>query len=494
MITSYLHPGKMLGSRYQLEQLLGTGQFGQVWRAKRLDSLNPSTVALKLPLQPGIGETALMADAQYMLAVPRHPGIVTVWWQGRVGDFWVVEMELINGLPLSAMMMDASRWASVTFEDMIHWFMGLADAVGHLHINNILHGDIKPDNLLLDEPSNTLKITDFGTSRRLTDLLMKTSRHGGAWAYQAPEIQQAHERGIPSDLFSLGAVLYHMTTGRLPRGTIHELLTTAPITRPRQYNPDIPEDLEAIIEALLRDDPRKRIQSALGLLESLKAVSNHTGARLPEVSKPALAMGYLDRANELIKTNKLEEAREAAAQASLHSTGLVTALELFARLSDKLGYTDDAIKSYERILILNSLDIEARKSIALSLSDILLRVHRYEDAQKYIETCLVEGKAAPDIRFRSAIIAGACGNLKESLRILDELEKEDWNVGAALEKKAWALWLMHHYDESAEVCRKVIADMPDNMLCLKRLAEYETLLGNTRRAQIYEERVVRLSA
>jgi hypothetical protein len=66
--------------------------------------------------------------------------------------------------------------------------------------------------------------------------------------------------------------------------------------------------------------------------------------------------------------------------------------------------------------------------------------------------------------------------------------------GAVLEKKAWALWLMHQYEESAEVCRKVITDMPENMLCLKRLAEFETLLGNTRRAQIYEGRITFLSA
>ena len=84
---------------------------------------------------------------------------------------------------------------------------------------------------------------------------MRTTRHAGAWAYQAPEIQQANQRGAVSDLFSLGAVMYHTLTGRLPRETIHELLTSAPITRPRQFNPSIPSELDELIMELLVDDP-----------------------------------------------------------------------------------------------------------------------------------------------------------------------------------------------------------------------------------------------
>src|SRR5439155_3706007 len=145
-------------------------------------------------------------------------------------------------------------------------YMVLVQAVlgcrGDLHQHGITHGDLKPDNLLLDEPSGRLKITDFGSSRRLTDNLIRTTRHAGAWAYQAPEIQQANQRGAISDLFSVGAVMYHAATGRLPRASIQALLTSAPITRPRQFNPAIPAALDDLVMQLLVDDPAHRLPNA----------------------------------------------------------------------------------------------------------------------------------------------------------------------------------------------------------------------------------------
>jgi len=154
----YLHPGKRLGSRYQLESLVGTGQYGQVWRAKKLHPQSDMPVALKLPLDPQRGEAVLMADGQHMVDLPSHAGIVAVHWQGRVGSLWVIEMEFVNGSPLSHIMEDETRWSKVTFVDIMGWFEGVADTLAFLHQHGIAHGDLKPDNLLLDEQGGRLKI------------------------------------------------------------------------------------------------------------------------------------------------------------------------------------------------------------------------------------------------------------------------------------------------------------------------------------------------
>ena len=97
-VATYLHPGKRLGSRYQLESMVGTGQFGQVWRAKKLHPPSDMPVALKLPLDPLRREAVLMADGQHMIDLPSHAGIVAIHWQGRVGSLWVVEMEFVMAL------------------------------------------------------------------------------------------------------------------------------------------------------------------------------------------------------------------------------------------------------------------------------------------------------------------------------------------------------------------------------------------------------------
>jgi tetratricopeptide (TPR) repeat protein len=489
MTITYLHPGKRLGTRYELEELLGTGQFGQVWRAKKLSPPCDEPVAVKLPLDPRRGEEVLMADGQHMRDVPAHPGIVSVTWQGRVGALWVVEMDYVNGLPLSALMEDPPRWSQVTFEDILHWFVGVADALDHLHRNRVVHGDIKPDNLLLDEVGWRLKLTDFGTSRRLTDHLISTPRQGGAWAYQAPEVHQANQRGAVSDLFSVGAVLYHVTTGRLPRPTIQELLTSAPITRPRQYNPAVPAGLEEVIMRLLEDDPRQRLPDAAALKEHLESLAMPERKALPVPSPLPAGAGHLDVARTLLAQGRKEEARQAASTASLRSTGLFPALELFARLSDELGYTDDAVSAYRKLLQMGEVPADTRRSLEMAFADLLVRLRRYEEAREHVEAVLQGNPTSLRARFKAAVVLGACNRLERALELLDQLAAERPSDGAVLEKRAWVLWLLHRYEEAAQTCRDVLELMPDCEVCLRRLVEYETLMGNPRRADFYRSRL-----
>lgn len=490
MTTMFLHPGKRLGSNYELEAIVGTGQFGQVWRARKLNPPSDTPVALKVPLDPHRGEEVLMADGKYMLDLPKHPGVVAVNWQGRIGTMWVVEMEFVNGAPLSRLMADEVAWSKVTFEDIIRWFTGIAESLAFLHQHEIAHGDIKPDNLLLDEASGRLKITDFGTSRRLTDNLIRTFRHAGAWAYQAPEIQQANQRGAVSDLFSVGAVLYHVTTGRLPRASIHELLTSAPITRPRQFNPEIPAELDTLIMDLLVDDPHRRLPTASKLQSRLQSLlpASHP-EKVPTLQPLPAGEGYLDRAASLLAEGRKEEAREAASTATLHSTGLIPALELYARLSDELGYTDDAINAYKRLLALEKTPGETRRAAETQLADLLLRLHRYEEAEAYVEAAIKTDPVPRSMLFKAAVVLGACTKLDRSLTLLDHLLGQDPRDGAAMEKKALVLWMMHRYEDAAQTARDVLTLMPDSEICLKRLIDYETLNGNSRRADHYRKQL-----
>jgi tetratricopeptide (TPR) repeat protein len=194
----------------------------------------------------------------------------------------------------------------------------------------------------------------------------------------------------------------------------------------------------------------------------------------------------------LLAEDSKEEAREVASNATLHSTGLIPALELYARLSDELGYTDDAINAYKRLLALEKTLGETRRWAETQLADLLLRLHRYEEAEAYVESAIEMPHATRSMFLKAAVVLGACTKLERALGLLDRLLIQDPHDGAVLEKKLLVLWLMHRYEDAAEVAREALTIMPDNELCLCRMVEYETLIGNQSRANHFRKRLERL--
>src|SRR5207245_402316 len=93
------------------------------------------------------------------------------------------------------------------------------------------------------------------------------------------------------------------------------------------------------------------------------------------------------------------------------------------------------------------------------------------------------------VLFKAAVVLGACTKLERSLELLERITGEYRSDGAVLEKKAWVLWLLHRYDAAAGVARDALEIMPDSELCLRRLIEYEALMGNPRRAEHYRQRL-----
>lgn len=98
----------------------------------------------------------------------------------------------------------------------------------------------------------------------------------------------------------------------------------------------------------------------------------------------------------------------------------------------------------------------------------------------------------PRKRHSSTVVLGACTKLDRALELLDLVLADDPQNGAALEKKALVLWLLHRYENAAQVARDVLMIMPDSEFCLERLRDYETLAGNSRRAQHYQARLSQL--
>ncbi len=277
---------------YQLLEELGRGGVGAVYRAwhPRLER----TVALKMLLAGLFASPEVVARFERemrMIARLRHPGIVALFDSGEVEGIRFFTMELVEGRTLAAIARDGplpSLRASA-------YVRKAAVAVQHAHERQILHRDLKPSNILIDA-SDEPKVADFGLARVWlpdTDVTDNATAMGSP-PYMAPEqiSGQAGGAGPAVDIYALGAVLYHLTTGRPPHqgSSIEEILAhvrDAPLVAPRLLNPSVPRDLETICLKCLERDPGRRYASAGEFAEDLGRFERGESVR----ARPAGAWG-----------------------------------------------------------------------------------------------------------------------------------------------------------------------------------------------------------
>lgn len=205
MITGYpsrvLDSGELLSGRYRLEELLGRGGMGEVWRATDLRLAR--TVAVKACL--GEPDARFTAEARVMASL-HHPGIVNIY---DYGDSYLV-MEFVDGQPLSSLLDARGALDSATTARLL---AEVANALQVVHDHGIVHRDVKPANILLDSAGNA-KLTDFGVAASGND---GTSVQGTA-RYMAPEQAMGHPVTPAADIYALGAVGYHCLAGFPPFG------------------------------------------------------------------------------------------------------------------------------------------------------------------------------------------------------------------------------------------------------------------------------------
>jgi WD40 repeat protein len=258
---------------YHLLEEVGRGGMGVVYRARQ-ESLN-RTVALKMILT---GQLATEADVRRFRAEAEaaarldHPGIVPVYEVGQHEGRQYFTMAFVEGESLAhrlAQGLPAPREAAELTRKV-------AGAVAYAHVEGVIHRDLKPANILIDKAGQP-RLTDFGLAKRVESDkgLTATGQILGTPSYMPPE--QASGRGAVgplSDVYSLGAVLYCLLTGRPPFQADNPLDTLMQVVRrdpvpPRQLNAAVPRDLETIALKCLEKDPRRRYPSAQELAADL---------------------------------------------------------------------------------------------------------------------------------------------------------------------------------------------------------------------------------
>ena len=264
---------KIIGNRYQILDSIGTGGMAEVYKA--FDTFLNREVAVKiLRAQYTDDEGFVSRFRQEAQSAARliHPNIVNVYDVGRDDDSYYIIMEYVKGKTLKELISEVGALDPMTAVIITH---GIASALKHAHSRGIIHCDIKPHNILLDENNNP-KVADFGIARAITTATMTyTASVVGSVHYLSPEQVRGEKISAQSDLYSLGILLFEMLTGCLPYTAETPVAVALMHVRERmplvrEVNSEVPAVLEKVVAKALAKDKEERYASADEFLQDLE--------------------------------------------------------------------------------------------------------------------------------------------------------------------------------------------------------------------------------
>ncbi|WP_013627284.1 protein kinase domain-containing protein [Rubinisphaera brasiliensis] len=252
--------GTVLAERYQLDQLLGSGGYGQVYRATDLKLRRP--VAVKI----GHHRTScdlLLDEARRVARCPKHPGIVGVHDCGEHSGRVFLVFEYVAGQSLA----DVVRTKRPTEREAVELVATVAESLSAAHKLGLVHRDLKPENILLDEAGQPM-IADFGVACTLDDVAKGRAGTSGTLQYMSPEILSGDTQLLDGrcDIHSLGVVLFELLAGQPPfpakdKTELREQILFRPPTSLRQIAPNVSVELEAICSKAMAKHPGDRYGS-----------------------------------------------------------------------------------------------------------------------------------------------------------------------------------------------------------------------------------------
>ncbi|SDJ73281.1 Stk1 family PASTA domain-containing Ser/Thr kinase [Sediminibacillus albus] len=256
--------GRILNERYKIKQTIGGGGMANVYLAR--DIILDRDVAIKVLRLEYANDDEFIArfhrEAHSATSLS-HPNIVNIYDVGEEDGIYYMVMEYVDGMTLKKYI---QTYGPINVEEALNIMKQVTSAITHAHANDIVHRDIKPQNILID-PFGHAKVTDFGIAVALSATsLTQTNSVLGSVHYLSPEQARGGMANKKSDIYSLGIVLFELLTGRLPFSgqsavsiALKHLQSETPSVR--RWEPDIPQSVENIVLKSTTKDPFYRYET-----------------------------------------------------------------------------------------------------------------------------------------------------------------------------------------------------------------------------------------
>ncbi len=294
-IGAALTPGTLLGTRYEIVQILGQGGMGAVYKAKDLEL--DRVVAVKV-IRPELGaQPDILQRFKQELILARqitHRNVIRIFDLSEANGIKFITMEFIEGQDLKSLITEKGR---IGFDETVQIIEQVCLALEAAHGEGVVHRDLKPQNIMMDKQGRA-SVMDFGIARSVeAGGMTMTGMVIGTPEYMSPEQVMGEHVDVRSDLFTLGVILFELLTGAMPyksdslQGAMFKRTRELP-KPPIEVDPNVPQVLSDITAKCLQIDPARRYQSAREILTDLESWrggatrSSATGVARKPISSP----------------------------------------------------------------------------------------------------------------------------------------------------------------------------------------------------------------
>jgi serine/threonine-protein kinase len=384
---------------FELRRELGQGGMGKVYLARQISldrQVAIKTLSRDLAKKPDF-VARFEREAKAMAKID-HPNVVKIYAVDSFQGIHFAAIEYIDGQSLQKVLDTHGR---LSISDALHVAIICAEALRHAHLENMVHRDIKPDNILLTR-KGIVKVADFGLAKAIDDDVSMTQSGTGLGTplYMAPEqARNAKHVDHRVDVYALGATLYHMLTGKLPftGKTSLEVIMAKEKNKPpsaRSLRSEIPEKLDLILDRMLAKDPQHRHRNCEEVLKDLTSLGLHSetlsfieGATPSLAATPGSPLTAIAQQRRNSGTSSPTPVRETSAQQATRIW--------FVQFEDAKGHTVVEKHSTGRILkMLAAGQLSAKARAKASADGTYYPLAQFPEFAKSVEDSLARRTAA----------------------------------------------------------------------------------------------------